>query len=211
MYLPTAAGHTTHEAPRAVTQEDIGELVRIAETWMEGMRATMSLTTRYAQAQAKTKNITTKADIAGFLPLHHDLQQHPQYWALGVFVSALWNEHCPEKVIVYPHRTPEIELGHSIPSQKILIVTGEIGPAFIDNGEGPILTAKGDGIIICSSSRQARCMRFYNKRLFCDHPCVQYLTQLIERAKSNPKALEQECGDGKDITARINELEGDKS
>ena len=189
-YLPTSAGHTAREATRAITQETIDELlVERAHTWLLESR------NWYNEASQMTKEIKTTASIASMLVFHPILRQHPRYENIGTFISALWNEHCPETIIVYPHITPDVKwIGEALPVDKILIITGEVSSTFGFNARGIVITQNA----IRSPTQyltQEEYQQYTRRRT--------YVGRLLTKARKDPATIEQEFGNAEKITAEI--------
>ena len=133
MYAPTAAGHATKEAARQVAQGDISELVEAAKIWLDdnGWQE---------KAPTMVSGLETTAQAAGALAIHPQLKSHINYRSLGIFISKLYNDCCPESIITYPHDTPDIGMiGHRLKKKKTLIITGRVGEMAGMEAKGSII------------------------------------------------------------------------
>ena len=140
MYRPVSAGHAAKETPRTIEQASIDELVGKAKAWLDQYGD-------YDDAFAMAEEIVTTPDVAGLLAIHPTLQQHERYSGLGHFISALWNQCRPEKIITYDHVTPEIDyLGYRLPAHKVLIVRGDAGSAVAMKAKGLVIIQGVAGI-----------------------------------------------------------------
>ena len=233
-YHPVSAGHVAHEAPRNVTQEDIGELVARARAYLD------SQDSWYAEALKVTAGIETTGHAAGFLAIHRTLRQHRRYGALGMFITALYNQCCSEHVISYPHDTPElICLGYSLPAEKVMLVQGAVGinccwdmrgPVIVTGTTGFNMGCRSSGLLIIAGNvgievaneatgtvitPTERCLaRSYcgthvtHKQYAQNLSLKTYVDRLLEISKESPAMIEGEFGDGIKITEKINELVG---
>ena len=214
MYRPTAAGHAAREAPREVEQEDIGEIVESARTFLDDQNAD------YDRARGLAEGVTTTVADAGLLAIVPALRAHPEYPWLGIFISVLWNR-CPETFILYPHDTPRLNLvGKRLAKEKTLLITGRIGRRIGERAEGTIILtqeAGGDcgeyystGLFITENGL-AHGVLFRGTHLQPGHFVPEigaYARQLLDCARERPERFTQEFGDGAAIRKRYDALMG---
>ena len=221
-YLPTSAGHATKEAPRAVEQETINErLIEMVERWLACKECDS-----YARAVEITEGIIVSSLEAAVLARHPRFSSIDNHAALGMFISALWNERCAENTIINPYDISTLSyVGFKLPTHKTLIIKKGGGAHCTGNYAAGTIIARQGFVRECGFHATGMFIAPEHVTLsehFCGKlitlwqygnalGCKKYIEKLLDPKRSDSVKFESEFGTSKEIATKIKRLLGGRA